>query len=64
VQHLGVKPTIKIPVGYAFNVRVDRDILFEGPYEPMDVGDVQTAPVKKHVSSPASNDIAARETNQ
>ena len=58
---MGVKPTIKIPVGYAFNVRVDRDILFEGPYEPMDAGDVQTAPVKKRVNLPASSNIAARE---
>jgi hypothetical protein len=60
-QNLGVKPTIKIPVGYAFNVRVDRDILFEGPYESMDAGDVQTLPVNKRVSSLASGDIAAHE---
>jgi len=27
-----VQPTIKIGVGYRFNVRVNRDILFDAPY--------------------------------
>jgi len=31
-RNLNIQPTIKIPVGYKFNVRVNRDILFEGPY--------------------------------
>ena len=31
-RNLNVQPTIKIPVGYQFNVRVNRDILFEKPY--------------------------------
>jgi type IV secretion system protein VirB10 len=31
-RNLNVQPTIKIPVGYKFNVRVNRDILFEGPF--------------------------------
>lgn len=31
-RNLNVQPTIKIPVGYKFNVRVNRDILFEDPY--------------------------------
>ena len=26
---------MKVPVGYKFTVRVNRDILFEAPYEPM-----------------------------
>jgi type IV secretion system protein VirB10 len=34
-RNLNVQPTIKIPVGYKFNVRVNRDILFDAPYEPM-----------------------------
>jgi type IV secretory pathway VirB10-like protein len=34
-RNLNVQPTIRIPVGYKFNVRVNRDILFEAPYEPM-----------------------------
>jgi type IV secretion system protein VirB10 len=37
-KNLDVQPTIKIPVGYKFNVRVNRDILFEGPYEPRPTG--------------------------
>ncbi len=31
-RNLSVQPTIKIPVGYRFNVRVNRDILFQWPY--------------------------------
>jgi type IV secretion system protein TrbI len=34
-RNLNVQPTIKIPVGYRFNVRVNRDILFDSPYAPM-----------------------------
>jgi type IV secretion system protein TrbI len=32
-RNLNVQPTIKIPIGYRFNVRVNRDILFDAPYE-------------------------------
>jgi type IV secretion system protein VirB10 len=35
-RNLNVQPTIKIPAGYRFTVRVNRDILFESPYEPLD----------------------------
>jgi type IV secretion system protein VirB10 len=38
-RNLNVQPTIKVPAGYRFPVRVNRDILFEAPYEP-----VQTSP--------------------
>jgi type IV secretion system protein TrbI len=31
-RNLNIQPTIKVPVGYRFNVRVNRDILFEAPY--------------------------------
>lgn len=34
-KNLNVQPTIKIPAGYKFNVRVNRDILFEEPYSPV-----------------------------
>jgi len=34
-RNLNVQPTIKVPVGYKFIVRVNRDILFEAPYEPV-----------------------------
>lgn len=33
-KNLNVQPTVKIPTGYKFNVRVNRDILFEEPYRP------------------------------
>jgi type IV secretion system protein TrbI len=31
-RNLNVQPTIKVPAGYKFTVRVNRDILFEAPY--------------------------------
>jgi type IV secretion system protein VirB10 len=33
-KNLSIQPTIKVPVGYRFNVRVNRDILFDAPYTP------------------------------
>ena len=33
-RNLNVQPTIKIPVGYRFNVRVNRDIVFDFAYFP------------------------------
>lgn len=33
-KNLNVQPTIKIPIGYRFNVRVNRDIIFDLPYVP------------------------------
>ncbi|MBN9657067.1 MAG: hypothetical protein J0H49_02760 [Acidobacteria bacterium] len=33
-RNLNVQPTIKVPVGYRFNVRVNRDLLFEAAYRP------------------------------
>jgi type IV secretion system protein VirB10 len=34
-RNLNVQPTIKIPAGYRFNVRVNRDIVFDAPYSPL-----------------------------
>ncbi|HTU45387.1 MAG TPA: TrbI/VirB10 family protein [Bryobacteraceae bacterium] len=34
-RNLNVQPTIKIGIGYRFNVRVNRDILFDAPYTPV-----------------------------
>ena len=34
-KNLNVQPTIRVPAGYKFNVRVNRDILFEEPYQPV-----------------------------
>jgi type IV secretion system protein TrbI len=31
-RNLNVQPTVKIPLGYRFNVRVNRDIVFDAPY--------------------------------
>jgi type IV secretion system protein VirB10 len=38
-QNLNIQPTVKIPVGYRFNVRVNRDLAFEAPYQPLPVGE-------------------------
>ena len=34
-RNLNIQPTIKVPVGYRFSVRVNRDMLFELPYRPV-----------------------------
>jgi type IV secretion system protein VirB10 len=34
-RNLNVQPTIKVPSGYKFTVRVNRDILFDAPYAPV-----------------------------
>jgi type IV secretion system protein VirB10 len=34
-RNLNVQPTIKVPTGYKFTVRVNRDILFDAPYQPI-----------------------------
>ena len=34
-RNLNVQRTIKVPAGYKFIVRVNRDILFEAPYQPV-----------------------------
>jgi type IV secretion system protein VirB10 len=43
---LNVQPTIKVPAGYRFTVRVNRDVLFEAPYAP--VGDAGPATTIGH----------------
>jgi hypothetical protein len=35
-RNLNVQPTIKVPPGYRFTVRVDRDILFDAPYQVLE----------------------------
>jgi type IV secretion system protein VirB10 len=34
-RNLNIQPTIKVPIGYRFNIRVNRDLLFDAPYKPM-----------------------------
>jgi type IV secretion system protein VirB10 len=34
-RNLNVQPTIKVNAGYRFNVRVNRDIVFDSPYQPL-----------------------------
>lgn len=34
-RNLNIQPTVKVPIGYRFNVRVNRDLLFDSPYRAM-----------------------------
>ncbi len=45
-RNLNVQPTIKVPAGYKFVVRVNRDILFEAPYEPAEPRSLPFSPNK------------------
>lgn len=36
-RNLNIQPTIKIRVGYKFDVRVNRDMLFDAPYKPVEM---------------------------
>ena len=42
-RNLNRQPTIKVPAGYKFTVRVNRDILFDAPYVPIEA-DPQALP--------------------
>jgi type IV secretion system protein VirB10 len=43
-RNLNVQPTIKVPAGYKFTVRVNRDILFDVPYQPMEANPLPAQP--------------------
>jgi type IV secretion system protein VirB10 len=43
-RNLNVQPTIKVPAGYKFTVRVNRDILFDAPYQPMEANPLPIQP--------------------
>jgi type IV secretory pathway VirB10-like protein len=43
-RNLNVQPTVKVPVGYKFTVRVNRDILFDAPYEPLQANPLPVQP--------------------
>jgi len=36
-KNLNIQPTIKIREGYRFTVRVNRDMLFDAPYQPVEI---------------------------
>ena len=36
-RNLNIQPTIKIRLGYKFTVRVNRDMLFDAPYKPVEM---------------------------
>jgi type IV secretion system protein VirB10 len=48
-RNLNVQPTIKVPVGYKFTVRVNRDILFDSPYHPMQADPQPIAPGERQL---------------
>jgi type IV secretion system protein VirB10 len=53
-RNLNVQPTLKVPAGYRFVVRVNKDILFEEPYRP-ELADPPALPSKKGFATRARN---------
>ncbi len=53
-RNLNVQPTIKVPGGYRFTVRVNRDLVFEAPYEPLEPNPLQPQP-PGHLRQRAAN---------
>ena len=43
-RKLNVQPTIKVPAGCKFTVRINRDILFDAPYQPMEANPLPIQP--------------------
>jgi type IV secretory pathway VirB10-like protein len=43
-RNLNIQPTIKVPAGYKFTVRVNRDILFDVPYQPIEANPLPAQP--------------------
>jgi type IV secretory pathway VirB10-like protein len=50
-RQMNIQPTIKIPVGLKFNVRVDRDIIFDGPFLGRQVSLLRNGYVRSYVFS-------------
>lgn len=61
-RNLNVQPTIKVPIGYKFTVRVNRDILFDAPYQPMQVEEPDTLKTKlKQPTGGAQDEIRSHQ---
>jgi type IV secretion system protein VirB10 len=58
-RNLNVQPTIKVPAGYKFTVRVNRDILFDAPYEAMRPDPQPALPEEPKLQRRTGSDIAA-----
>jgi len=54
-RNLNVQPTIKVRAGYKFTVRVNRDILFEGPYQPVSTGVVPRGDSQDKLTHPGAS---------
>ena len=53
-RNLNVQPTIRVPAGYKFVVRVNKDILFDAPYQP-EPADPRVLPRKRSLTERARN---------
>jgi len=54
-RNLNRQPTIKVPAGYKFTVRVNRDILFDAPYVPISVDGPRTVPQRTSTRAQVRN---------
>lgn len=43
-RNLNIQPTIMVPAGNKFSVRVNRDILFDSPYQPVEANPLPVQP--------------------
>ncbi|HLH01415.1 MAG TPA: TrbI/VirB10 family protein [Bryobacteraceae bacterium] len=43
-RNMNVQPTIKVPTGYQFTVRVNRDMLFDAPYQALQANPLPAQP--------------------
>src|SRR5512132_4251885 len=59
-RNLNVQPTVKVPVGYKFTIRVNRDILFDSPYQPLPADPQPLSPGDRGLRRRASTGMYGR----
>jgi type IV secretion system protein VirB10 len=52
-KNLNIPPTIKVPLGYVFTVRVNKDIVFSEPYHPQTAPDQERPSIRVSLGSAA-----------
>jgi type IV secretory pathway VirB10-like protein len=59
-RNLNVQPTVKVPVGYKFTVRVNRDIVFDVPYAPIQANPLPIGPrqLRRRTGIPGNDSVS------